>query len=187
MEPFHPCGLADWWVWDVKDEEMWTTVQWVLTHTYAFPSTQTKELTLQMFEFQTTKLLTGNPRIRRKSNLSHFQHEFTILNRPSPSCSKMQLLKKKTSLLHKAHNTLFGPIHQSLRCGFSFNCFSWNELLQVGLNAKLVQKEQESEQQKERTDTGLSTPGQSAHSPASCQQLPPLLRITSPQEITQGR
>ena len=57
----------------------------------------------------------------------------------------------------------------------------------MGLKAKLVQKEQESEQQKERTDTGLSTPGQSVHSPASCQQLPPLLRITSPQEITQGR
>ena len=57
----------------------------------------------------------------------------------------------------------------------------------MGLKAKLVQKEQESEQQKERTDTGLSTLAQSAPGAASCQQLPPLLRITSLQEITQGR
>lgn len=57
----------------------------------------------------------------------------------------------------------------------------------MGLKAKLVQKEQESEQQKERTDTGLSTPVQSVHGPASCQQLPPLLTIISLQEVTQRR
>ena len=49
----------------------------------------------------------------------------------------------------------------------------------MGLKAKLVQKEQESEQQKERTDTGLPTPAQSAHGAASCHQLPPLHRIIS--------